>query len=155
MLLHALWQDGRYHHGVPAGAPAGWKNFANRAENVSLLGVCATIASLADAVAVVADLFGACHTASVDDDNSCSSRSVRPFGWLWRHDGSAGALANTGGLNSGADAANPDDDNACSSWSVRPFGWLCRHEGAAGALLTTGRLDCPGFPELVPPLKYL
>ena len=91
-----------------------------------------------EAVAVFADPFGPCHTASVDADNACSSGSVRPFGWLWRHDGSAGALANIGGLNSGADAAKPDEDNACSSWSVRPFGWLCRQLGLAAALGGTG-----------------
>src|ERR1700674_5229628 len=37
--------------------------------------------------------------ASVDDDNACSSRSVGPFGWLWRHHGTAGALLKTGRLN--------------------------------------------------------
>src|SRR6266853_589687 len=121
-----------------AGAPWGWKNFANRAANVSLLGVHAPLERSMDAVAVFSDPFGACHTASVDDDNACSSGSVRPFGWLRRHDGSAGALANIGGLNSGADAANPDDDNACSSWSVRPFGWLCRQVGLTAALRGTG-----------------
>lgn len=93
--------------------------------------------------------------AGVDDDNPCSSRSVRPCGWLWRHDGSAGALANTGGPSSHADADNPDDDNASSSPSLRPFGWLWRYDGVAGALLKTGRLNCPGFPKFWPPLMGL
>src|SRR6202049_2069480 len=83
---------------MPAGVPSGWKNLANRAANVCLLGVCATVASLVDVVAVFADPSGACHMASVDDDNACSSGSVKPFGWLWRHDGAAGALLKTGRL---------------------------------------------------------
>src|SRR6202030_251825 len=63
VLLDALWQAGRCHHWVPAGAPLGWKNFANRAANVSLLGVHASLARSMDAVAVFSDPFGACHTA--------------------------------------------------------------------------------------------
>ena len=92
----------------------GWKNFANRAANVSLLGVCAPLERSMEAVAVFADPFGSCHVARVDDPNAANSRSVRPFGWLWRHDGSAGALAKTGGLTCDSDADNPDDDNAAS-----------------------------------------
>src|ERR1700694_608117 len=101
-----------------------------------------------EAVAVFADPFGSCHTARVDDPNAANSRSVRPYGWLWRDDGSAGALAKTGGLSCDSDADNPDDDNAASSRSVRPFGWLLRHDGSAGALLKTGRLNCPASPKL-------
>jgi len=135
---------------------SGWKNLANRAESVSLLRLCATSVWSVDAVAVFSHPLGSCHAEdSPDDDNAWSSRSVRPFGWLWRHDGSAGALAKTGGLSCDADADNPDDDNACSSRSVRPFGWLWRHDGSAGTLLKTGRLNRPNSPKVWPPLKYL
>ena len=34
-----------------------------------------------------------CQVANEDADAACNSRSVSPLGWLWRHDGSAGALA--------------------------------------------------------------
>src|SRR5438128_2712446 len=147
---------GRHHWLVVACVPlSGWKNFDNRAENVSLLGVCATLVRSTDADAVFSDPFGRCHMANEDDDIACSSRSLRPFGWLWRHDGSAGALAKTGGLSCRADADRSDDDNACSSRSVRPFGWLWRHDGSTDALLKTGRLNCPRSPKVWPPLKYL
>src|SRR5437867_895922 len=82
---------------------------ANRAENVSLLGVCATLAWSVEIDAVFSDPFGSCHLARVDDENACSSRSVMPFGWLRRHDGSAGALAKTGGSSCPAAADNSDD----------------------------------------------
>ena len=155
-LLRALLLAGRHHWLVPAGVPlSGWKNLANRAANVSLLGLHATLARSVDADAVYPDPFGICHEASVDDDNACSSRSVRPFGWLWRHNGSAGALAKVGGLSCDADADKSDDDNACSSCSVRPFGWLWCHDGSTGAVLKTGRLNRVDSPKVWPPLKYL
>src|SRR6266566_8560104 len=105
--------------------------------------------------AALSDPFGDCHAANDDDANAASSRSVRPFGWVLRHDGSAGALAKTGGGSScAADTDNPDDDNAASSRSVRPLGWSWRQAGTAGAALKTGRTNCPGAPRLLP-LKYL
>jgi hypothetical protein len=155
-LLGALLVAGRDQWLLPACvALSGRKNFANRAENASLLGVHATLAWSVDADAVYPDPFGTCHEARSDDDNACSSRSVRPFGWLCRHNGSAGALAKIGGLSCDADADKSDDDNACSSRSVRPFGWLWRHDGSTGALLKTGPLNCPRSPNVWPPLKYL
>ena len=73
-LLHALWHAGQCHQWVPAGAPSGWMNLASRAENVSLLGICATVALSMEAVAVFADPFGTCHMANEDADNAIQNR---------------------------------------------------------------------------------
>src|SRR6266404_8892410 len=121
-----LLQAGRHHRLLLACVP-GWKNLANRAENVSLLGVCATLAWAVPADAMFSDPLAGCHLASVDDDSASRSRSDR----LWRSDGSAGARAKTGGLTCATDADKSDADKACSSRSVRPFGWLCRQVGLA------------------------
>ena len=58
----------------------GWKNFANLAENVSLLGFCATLVWFPDAA--YTDPLGTSHLETEEADNASSSLSVRPFGWV-------------------------------------------------------------------------
>src|SRR5258706_9806527 len=132
-----LLQAGRHHWLLLACVP-GWKNLANRAENVSLLGVCATSAWAGAAIALYPVPFGRCHMASEDDDKASISSSVRPFGWLWRHDGSAGALAKTGGLTCATNTGKSDAAKACRSPSVKAIGWLFRQVWLAPALRGTG-----------------
>src|SRR6266567_2216567 len=125
------------HHCVVACEPlAAWKKLMKRAASVPLLGAWATLLWISP----VPVPLGACHSASDDEDNACNSRPVRPLGWVWRHDGSAGARAKSCGLNCGAKADKSDDDSACSSRSVTPFEWLWRQLGLAAALPTIGRL---------------
>ena len=128
-LLHAVLPAGRYYWSVPACVPpSGRKNLANRAENVSLLGVYATSACLVDADAVLPDPLGSCHEASVDDDSASSSRSVRPFGWLWRHEGSY-SLAVAGGVATPVAVALPRDRSNRDLATGAPPRWrsTCLH----------------------------
>jgi hypothetical protein len=57
---------------LPACEPlSGWKNLASRAENVSLLGFCATLAWSLDADAMLSGPFETCHLDAEEDASAC------------------------------------------------------------------------------------